>query len=278
MPSYRPLPMGKLHTWFGLQGQILAGGYFLFYTAGTTTPANVYGDDALTVNNGSQIDLDSSGRLSVDVWADTADSYYVELYDSSGVKQGDLDTVQVPGGAAQVIPTLNPGEYLTGDGTNLLADDLSARLVPDCSGQNNKILGNDGSIPTWIAKPADGAAGTSDIVIASGSVKWSNGTSHLLKQFGSDSVAGGGGLSVSKSISFGTAYSATPKVHVQVSGSNASSAGNVEVKWRVSAVSTTGFTVVFDTHTGGSSADLSGNTALTGTVAFDWEAIGTTAS
>jgi hypothetical protein len=277
MPSYRPLPMGKLQTFYGLQGQLLANGSLKFYQAGTTIPQNVYGDAALDTNNGSVIGLDSSGRPEVDIWANTDDSYYIEVYDVLGVKQGDLDAVQVPGGAGQVIPIPNAGEYLTGDGTNLLVEDLSARLVPDCSGQNNKVLGNDGSIPKWIAKPADGAAGTSDIVISTGSIKWSNGSNHVLKQWGTDSVAGGGGLSVSKSVTFPVAYSTAPKVDVQVTGTNPTSAGNIEVKWRV-VVTTTGFTVTFDTHTGGSSADLSGNGNLTGTVNYGWEAIGPTAS
>jgi hypothetical protein len=278
MPSYRPLPLGKLQTWFGLQGQALAGGYFLFYTAGTTTPASVYGDEALTINNGSRIDLDSSGRTSVDVWASTANSFYVELYDSVGAKQGDMDNVGVPGGAAQTIPIPNSDEFLSGDGTNLLVVSLANKLLPDMAGNANKILGTDGSTPSWIAKPVDGAAGTSDIVIGSGSIKWSNGSSHVLKQWATDTVAGTGALEVSKSITFATAYSSAPKVDVQVTGSNASAASNVEVRWRISALSATGMTVVFSNRTGGSSADLSGNGVLTGTVSFGWEAIGPTAS
>lgn len=279
MPSYRPIPMGKLSTWFGLQGQALPGGYFKFYAAGTTTPQDVYGDAALTVNNGNQIALDSSARLSLDVWADTADSYFIELYDASNVKQGELDTAQVPGGAAQTIPVPGNGEYLSGDGSNFITVSLGGKLLPDPTGNNNKILGCDGTQWLAIAKPADGAAGTSDIVIASGSIKWSNGSSHVMKQYGSDSVAGGGARTVSKSITYATAYSVAPKVQVTPSGANASSGGNIEAKLRVSAESTTGFTVTFSTLTGGTSADSSSSSGtLTGTLGFDWEAIGTTAS
>jgi hypothetical protein len=278
MPSYRPIPAGKLHTWFGLQAQVLAGGYFKFYDAGTTTPQNVYGDPELTVNNGSQIDLDSSGRLSVDVWASTDDRFFIELYDANDVKQGELDDVEVPGGAAQVVPVPGENEVLGGDGDNYVLLDITGKWLPDMTGNANKILGTDGSTASWTAKPADGAAGVSDIVIGSGSLKLSNGSNHVLQQWATDSVAGGGGLSVSDSVTFGTAYSATPVVDIIVTGSNASSAGNVEVDWRVSAVSTTGFTVVFSSRTGGSSADLSGNSNLTGTINYAWRAIGTTAS
>jgi hypothetical protein len=277
MPSYRPLPMGKAHTYFGLQGQILAGGSMKFYQAGTTTPQSVYGDPELSVNNGSQIALDSAGRPTVDVWASTTARFFIEWYDASSVKQYDLDDVEVPGGAGQVVPVPGENEVLGGDGDNFVLLDVTGKWLPDMAGNANKILGTDGSLASWIAKPADGAAGTSDIVISTGSIKWSNGSNHVLKQWAADSVAGGGGLSVSKSVTFPVAYTTAPKVDVQVTGTNPTSAGNIEVKWRV-VVTTTGFTVTFDTHTGGSSADLSGNGNLTGTVSFGWEAIGPTAS
>jgi hypothetical protein len=276
MPSYRLVD--KTRTFFGTQAQILAGGSLVFYTAGTTMPQNVYGNRALTVNNGSTVGLDSSGRPSVDVWADTAVAYFIEIYDADGVKQGELDNVEVPGGAGQIVPVPGDNEVLGGDGDNFVLIDVSGKWLPDMSGNANKVLGTDGSLASWIAKPADGAAGVSDIQITSGSVKLSNGSNHSLRQFASDTVAGTSALEVSKSITFGTAYSSAPKVLVTVTGTNASAASNVEVHTRVSAISTTGFTVTFSNRTGGSSADLSGNGLLTGTVSFNWEAIGPTAS
>jgi hypothetical protein len=276
MPSFRLVD--KTRTFFGQQAQLLAGGYLKFYEAGTTTPQDVYGNKALTTNNGSTIDLDSAGHPSVDIWADTADAYFMEIYDASDVKQGELDNMEVPGGAGQTIPVPNTDEYLSGDGTNIIAVSLSGKLLPDMAGNANKILGTDGSVASWIAKPADGAAGTSDIVIGTGSLKLSNGSSHVLQQWSTDSVAGGGGLSVSDTVTFATAYSSAPVVDVVATGGNASSAGNVEVDWRLSSVTTTGFTVTFSSRTGGSSADLSGNSTLTGTVNYAWKAIGPTAS
>jgi hypothetical protein len=278
MPSYRPLPMGKAHTYFGLQGQILAGGSMKFYQAGTTTPQSVYGDPELSVNNGSQIALDSAGRPTVDVWASTANRFFIEWYDASSVKQYDLDDVEVPGGAGQVVPVPGENEVLGGDGDNFVLLDVTNKWLPDMAGNANKILGTDGSLASWIAKPADGTAGVSDIQITASSVKLSNGSNHSLRQFKADTVTGTSALEVSKSITFDTAYSSAPKVLVTVTGTNASAASNVEVHARVSAISTTGFTVVFSNRTGGSSADLSGNGLLTGTVSFNWEAIGPTAS
>lgn len=278
MSAYRPLNICRATTYFGLSGQVLASGYLLFYQAGTTTAQSVFGDFALSVNNGARVDLDSTGRPTVDVWADTADRYFVEWYDSADVKQYDVDDIEVPGGPQQVIPIPSANEFLSGDGTNLLKVNLANRLVPDPTGMSAKILGNNGTAPIWINKPADGAAGVSDIVIGSGSVKWSNGSSHTLQQYASDTVAGTSGLEVTKSVTFPTAYTSAPKVLVTVTGSNASAAGNVEVRTRITSITSTGFTVAFSNRTGGSSADGSGNGILTGTVSFNWEAIGPTAS
>jgi hypothetical protein len=278
MPSFRLVD--KTRTFFGLQAQLLAGGSLVFYQAGTTTLQDVYGDKDLSVNNGNTVDLDSSGRPSVDVWADTTDTYFMEVYDSAGVKQGELDNMEVPGGAGQTIPTLDPGEYLSGDGTNFIAVSLDGKLLPDMAGNANKILGTDGSVASWVAKPADGAAGVSDIVIASGSVKWSNGSNHILKQWGSDTATNTNTRDCTKAITFATAYSATPKIQITPAASAAPTVGgNVFPKFDIIAKSTTGFTVKFSTWTGGTSADASStNNVINADIPFDWEAIGTTAS
>lgn len=269
----------KTQTFFGEAGEVLAGGYLKFYEAGSLTPQAVFGNKALTTNNGSQVALDASGRLTLAVWGDTANGYFVEWYDADDVKQGDEDDVEAPGGAGQTLPTLNPGEYLSGDGSgNFLAVDLSTTLLPDMTGHSNEILTTDGETASWGARPADGAAGTSDIVIGTKSLKVSNGTSHILEQWDTGTVAGGGGLEVSTSVTFPTAYSSAPDVDVTVEGSNASAAGNVEVKPRVTSVTTTGFNVTFSARSGGSSADLSGNCNLSGTVSYGWRAKGPTAS
>ena len=57
----------KMDTQWGSSGQLLAFGYLKFYTAGgPTTPKNVYGEQGLSTNNGSQIDLDAAGRPGLD--------------------------------------------------------------------------------------------------------------------------------------------------------------------------------------------------------------------
>ena len=58
-------PMVVFH---GNTGNPLAGGSLKFFDAGTTTPRVVYGNKALTVNNGTTVTLDSAGRTAFETW------------------------------------------------------------------------------------------------------------------------------------------------------------------------------------------------------------------
>jgi len=263
----------KLDTFFDQSGQLLAGGSLKFYQAGTTTPQNVYGEKALATNNGSTIALDASGRPVHDIWGNVTAAYFVELYDASSVKQGEADNVEVPGGQAQVVPVPDANFFLTGDSTNFDTEDLSNRLVPDPSGNANKILSTDGSLLTWIAKPADGTAGTSDINTSITNVLKLNSAWQFVK--GNGTATQNGTRACSANITFADDFSAAPAVFVQPKGGAPTAAGNVYPHAYVTAVTTTGFTVVFSTLTGGSSSDSSnGNSAITSDVAFDFLAVG----
>jgi hypothetical protein len=153
MPAFRPLP--PLFTFHGLTGQLLPDGYLKFYVAGTTTPANVYGDEAMETNNGPTIQLDASSRANVQIWGDTAVSYDVEIYAADDSIQGSAENLSVPGGTGTAIPELVDGEFLTSDGSQLLF--AAIRQLLDPTGQNGKILGVVGDAYALIAKPADGA-------------------------------------------------------------------------------------------------------------------------
>lgn len=267
----------KLDTQWGDAGQLLPGGSLKFYTAGTTTPKNVHGEKALTTNNGSTVTLDASGRPSVDVWG--SDSYFVELYDSDGVKQGEADDVEIPGGAAQSIPVPGDGEYLTGDGTTFSVVDLTSQLLPSQTGHSNEILGTDGTNASWIAKPADGAAGTANITVTANSIKWDGGTTKVMEQFNTSTATNANTRTCSKTITFATAFTATPVVSIVPTFAAApTTGGNVYPHWDITAVSTTAFTVTFSTYTGGTSADSSNsNAVISADVPFAWTARGTVA-
>ena len=251
MPSF--LLLDKCRTFHGLTGQLLPGGSVKFYVAETTTPADVYGDRDLSTNNGDTIALDASGRLAHECWADTTDAFFCELYDSDDVKQGEISYMEVPGGSGQTIPIPQEGEFLTGDGTNF--------------DSANKLLGTDGTAIDWVARPSDGAAGTSDT--STSATGYTIGNKRV--QWGSDSGTSAGGRTQTKTVTFPVAFSATPNVvDVVVTNSSLSSFGNMP-SHSITSKSATGFTVKF---TMGELDDSGSGFDFTGGVTFDWTATG----
>jgi hypothetical protein len=208
MAAYRIF--SRLNTFYGLTGQLLAGGYLKFYTEETTTPKDVYGDEALSVNNGATVDLDASGRPDVDVWGDG--DYFIELYDADDVKQGDMDNVAIYGGGSLTIPALVSGQFLSNNGTVL--DWESVRQVPDPTGQVGKILGTDGTAAIWQDPPAEP---TPEYTISSTSIEIGD----LLIQWGTGTApAAASAKSSAVNISFTTAFTSAP-YHAGVTISNA---------------------------------------------------------
>ena len=263
MPSY--LLLDKCRTFHGLTGQLLPGGYVKFYVSGTTTPQSVYGERALSTNNGSTIDLDASGRLEHECWADTTDAYFIELFDSDDVKQGEISYMEVPGGSGQVIPVPGEGQVIGGDGTNFLL--LDPFWLPDPAGNSGKLLGSDGAAWLPVARPSDGAAGTSDT--STSATGYTIGNKRV--QWGSDSGTSSGGRTQTKSVTFPVAFSATPNVvDVVVTNSSLSSFGNMP-SHSITSKSTTGFTVKF---TMGELDDSGSGFDFTAGVSFDWTATG----
>lgn len=263
MPAFQLLH--KCETFFGLSGQLLAGGSVKFYQAGTTTPQSVYGERALSTNNGSTIDLDASGRLEHECWADTTDAYFIELFDSDDVKQGEISYMEVPGGSGQVIPVPGEGQVIGGDGTNFLL--LDPFWLPDPAGNSGKLLGSDGAAWLPVARPSDGAAGTSDT--STSATGYTIGNKRV--QWGSDSGTSSGGRTQTKSVTFPVAFSATPNVvDVVVTNSSLSSFGNMP-SHSITSKSTTGFTVKF---TMGELDDSGSGFDFTAGVSFDWTATG----
>ncbi len=237
MPSF--LLFNKLQTFYGQTGQLLAGGYLQFFETDTTTPKSVYGERALSTDNGAQVALDSSGRLVHECWADTDDAYFVEIYDASDVKQGEVSYIEVPGGAAQTIPIPDSGEFITGDGSNFIL--ATIREVPDPTGNSNKILGTDGTDLNWVSRPSDGEAGESDIGadddgLFIGDVRITKGT-------GTGTSSGGRTQTVS--VTFPVAFASEPWIVIPtVSNSSLSTSGNMPTH-SVTAKSASGCTIQF---------------------------------
>lgn len=86
------LPLGT--QFFDSVGEPLSGGVLYFYTAGTTTPKNVYTTQAGTVALGTSVTLDGEGRIpSAGIWC--LGSYRIIIKDANGVTINDIDTVNL---------------------------------------------------------------------------------------------------------------------------------------------------------------------------------------
>lgn len=259
----------RLQSFYGNSGELLAGGTLNFYTAGTLDAKNVYGEEALSTNNGSTVTLDASGRANVAIWG--SGEYDVYLKDSDGAAAGEDLGVKIPGGEATALPTLDADKFLTNDGSIMSWADVLQ--VPDPTGSANKILGTDGTTVSWIAKPADGAAGASaDIDVLSDGLRVGDTgtpTTSLRILRGTGSITASGTHTASGSASFGVTFLSAPTVIVQPTGGGVTGGGYHPVP-SVTSVSTTGFNVAVNTN---ESSDSGAN--ISSTVNYAYIAIGT---
>lgn len=256
----------SFQTFFSDDGTLLAGGSLKFLAAGTSNTKNVFGEKALTTNNGFTVTLDAAARPLVEIWG--SGQYDVELYDADSVKVGEDLLVEVSGGEATALPALDADKFLTNDGGTMSWAEI--RELPDPTGNADKVLSTDGTVYTWIAKPADGAAGaaaTSDITQTATTVKLND----MMMQTGTGAGSSIGGRTQAVSITFGTAFTSTPVfIDVCVTSSSLSSFGNMPTH-RISSKSTTGFTVTF---TMSELDDSQSGYNFNAGVAFDWMAWG----
>lgn len=251
-------------VFFDLQGRLADGGSLEFYQAGTETPADVYADKALTVNNGPTVAIGSDGRPTLDTWGDI--SYRVRAYDANGTLIADRDNIEVPGAAGATIPTLDPAKFLTNDGALLSWADILQ--VPDPTGQSNKYLSNDGALPLWQTLPSITQPNTT---VNTDSLKLSDGTNAVLMQKGTDSAPASGTSTTTKLVTFPTAFSEIWFVCVSITDAGNSNVG-FTASTAVVAQTISGFTFSANVsaHQGGSGSDAN----ITSAVPFEWFAIG----
>lgn len=255
----------SFQTFFGDDGTLLAGGQLRFTLAGTATPKDVFGEKALSTNNGSTIDLDAAGRPEHPIWG--SGQYDVALHDADGVKVGEDLTVEIPGGEATALPSLSADKFLTNDGS--VMSWAPVIQVPDPTGSANKVLSTDGTSLSWIDKPADGAAGADATNV--GATSTSLHVEDMYVVTGSGTGTSVGGRTQSVSVTFGTAFTSTPVfIGIQVTSSSLSSGGNMP-SWSITTSSTTGFTVQF---TMGELDDSQSKYNFNAGVAFKYAAMG----
>jgi hypothetical protein len=266
----------RLQQFVGELGESLPEGELRFFDLDTTTPKSVYADFALTDTNGAVLGLDSSGRMQENAFG--SGNYYVELWSGGAVptKQGE-DLRYDPASGVPSLPTLEAGEFIGGPGYQAI--DLSARLVPDPTGHANDVLGTDGDVPLWVERPADGEAPELPILVAADSTRLGAvGSDFELRQYGVESLPGGGNRTVTHSVTYDTPFKVgtEPHVEIQLEGPPVT-AGNVYPKHSITTSTNTSFTVTFSTLAGGTSTDFAAGTLMTGTINYGWSARGVVA-
>lgn len=231
-----------------------------------TTPYATFNSSALSVENPVEIPLGSDGRASVEIWS--ADPFFARLLDAD---DNVIWTREITSGipAGLTLPTLNEGEFLTGDGVDYLAQALLLLPDPTDSAGYMVVANSDGTGYILEAPPGEPEA-PADPEITVGANSFQAGVStdetKFLFQSGADSAPATGLVNTSKSVTFATAYSVAPKV--MVIPSSDSNAGGPMVP-ELTSVSTTGFTVLFTIAAGSLSSAVTLNA-----VPFDWVAFG----
>lgn len=221
----------------------LATGSLTFYAIGTTTPKDTWNDpDMAPANvNANPLNLDSSGRPTVDVFMDG--EYTVKLTDGPDGTGSTIWTRDIVPGvdAGLSIPALVNGEFLTNDGATLQWDAI--RQVPDPTGQSGKALTSTGSGTTWTPFPS---APTLDVVIGANSLRVGDGSSStkVLFQRGSGEAAATGTRETFASAVFDTPFTTLWHISIETQGSGFP--GDIP-RHSQSASAVTGFTVRFTT-------------------------------
>jgi hypothetical protein len=239
-----------------------------------TTPLVTYNSPDLDVANPTEIDLDADGRASVEIWSSVA--FFLRLKESDGTVVWTREiTSGVPAGL--VLPELDEGEYITGDGAGGYAA-ATLMPLPDPTGSADYmvVVNADGDGYELQAQPTAPEAPELDITIASGSLIVGDGTNPTPKMrllCGTGSGTSTGGRTQTTTVTFAAdSFSAAPTIFVPVltNASGLSPDGNVPIP-RVTVLSATGATIVWtmgeldDTQT-----DYDFNTG----VAFMWFAMG----
>lgn len=236
-----------------------------------TTPYATFNSEDLDVANPVEISLGSDGRASVEVWSGV--SFFARLLDSDG---NTVWTREITSGipAGLTLPTLNEGEFLTGDGTSYQAQEID--LLPDPAGSAGYAVtvNSDGDGYTLTAFPEAPEAPTLDITVGQAEFIVGDGesTTKQVVLTGSATGTNAGGRTQTVSVTFASAFAATPVIFVTLANTSGLASAQNQPSPRVSSKSTTGFTVEWmmgETDDDRSMFDF--NAAVT----FDWLAFGT---
>jgi hypothetical protein len=268
---FNPAPV-----YYGLLGiDPVAGGSLTFYDLGTTNPRNTWSDADLTTLNTNPVPLDSSGRSNVNIFLDG--EYSVLLKDAEGATIWTRDVIS-GAEAGQTIPPLEPNEFLTNDGVNLLWQPV--REMPDPTGSTNQYPVTNGSGYTLTNVPEPEPPPDPDITVDEVARLFTAGISSdptkLVMVSGTGQAPASGSYTTSASISFPDPFDTLWNVIITVTTDRVT---NADTGW-LPAQSVTGWTP----GSGASGAtvnftltedDPGPPTTFTSPVPFAWTAIGT---
>ena len=200
-----------------------AGATVKLYESGTTTPANFYADDALTIVLGSTLTANAAGRIVTVAYQDVNTAFRLKVFDASGDELDDidpfyfgrtyttiLDTTQanvatrnamagvagVAGAVINLTEAGREGQFIFDDSdlsSEVTADALQGIYVPPLAttGSNGAWVRNfDGPIMAhWFGLNADGTTDDTTAFNAAFSLADTLGKSHVHIRAGSYAVA-----------------------------------------------------------------------------------------
>jgi len=150
---------------FDNSGNPLSGGLLYTYAAGTTTPAVTYTSNSGATPHANPIVLDSAGRVSSEIWLDSAATYKFSLFTSGNVSLWVKDNIPgiLPSNATAADILYNQGS------ANAVTRTVTSRLQDYVSVKDFGAVGNDVANDT--AAFAAAAASGKAVIIPQGTYR-----------------------------------------------------------------------------------------------------------
>ncbi len=125
-------PLAKPLSQYGVP---MPGAYYLFYFTGTLVPAPVYSSSGAVLSQTPgqaqpSCTADANGRFNA-IYMNPANTYRVQLYNSSGQLQEDTDPYQVPVSYASLAGSTGTGTFSLTDGVNSTTVNFQYKLAQD---------------------------------------------------------------------------------------------------------------------------------------------------
>lgn len=237
-----------------------------------TTPYATFNSSALSTPNAESLTLNAAGRAAVEIWSGV--DYWARLKDENGTVVWTREiTSGIPAGLD--LPDLDPGEYLTGDGLGGYAAGVLMPL-PDPTGSADYmvVVNADGDGYELQAQPEPPVAPELDITVGVAEFIAGDGASTTKQVILAGSATGtnAGGRTQTVSVTFSTAFAATPKITVTLATPGGLASGQNQPSANITSKSASGFTA---TWMMGETDDDRSQFDFNAAVTFDWIAFGT---